>query len=153
MIEMHESYMRLALAEARRCLVSEIQSVPVGCVVVNHSDNTVVCSAYNTQEESRNAVMHAEIKAVYSACRILKRKYLSGCYMYVTLEPCVMCMGAILNARLGRLYFGSYNKKYGASGSKIDLSSLPPYTIVDAFGGILEDECTALLQDFFREKR
>lgn len=153
MIETHENYMRLAIAEARKCLKHKVQSVPVGCVIVRRADNTVVCSECNSQEENQNAVMHSEIKAVYSACRILKSKYLSDCFMYVTLEPCLMCMGAILNARLGRLYFGSYNRKYGASGFTSDLAKCTAYPQIDAFGGILEEECTALLQSFFREKR
>lgn len=153
MIKLHESYMKLALKEAKKCLCSDIQDVPVGCVVVDSSTNSIICTSHNINEKKQNAVLHAEIDAVFRACNVLKKKYLNCCAIYVTLEPCIMCLGAILNARVGRLYFGAYNEKYGAAGSNLDLTHRSPYHRIDAFGGILEDECAGLLKDFFKTRR
>lgn len=145
-MEQHTQFMRLALAEAEKALSH--QDVPVGAVVVR--DGKVLGAGHNMREYKKSACAHAEILAIQAACRALEDWQLNGCELYVTLEPCPMCAGAILNARISRVYFGAYEEKYGAVGSRLNLyyDHVFPHQ-VSFRGGILEDECARLLQTFF----
>ncbi len=143
-------YMLLAIEEAGKA--AEEDEVPVGAVVVR--EGMVISSAHNLRETKQSATAHAEILAVEQACRVLGSWYLSDCDLYVTLEPCIMCAGAIINARIRSLYFGAYDLKAGACGSVTDVFRLKELNHkVTVYGGIMESTCSAMLTDFFRRKR
>ncbi len=127
--------------------------VPVGAVIVRDSDGFIAGTGRNSREKERNALAHAEISAIDSACRTLGGWRLNGCTMYVTLEPCPMCAGAALNARLDRIVFGAYDRRAGACGSVADIfaAGFDSETVIT--GGFMEEECSALLKDFFSEMR
>lgn len=142
-------YMRQALALARQA--AEAGEVPVGCVVV--CNGSIVGRGRNRREEGRNALCHAEIEAINQACRALGGWRLWQCTLYVTLEPCPMCAGAILQARIPRVVFGARDEKFGACGSVCDLFSMDFNHHPRMEGGVLEEEAKSLMQDFFRELR
>lgn len=143
-------YMLLAIEEAKKA--AEKDEVPVGAVVVR--EGKVISSAYNLRETMQSATAHAEILAVEQACRVLGSWYLNDCDLYVTLEPCIMCAGAIINARIRSLYFGAYDPKAGGCGSVTDVFRLKELNHkATVYGGIMEDSCAALMTDFFRKKR
>lgn len=128
--------------------------VPVGAVVVK--DGVIVGRGRNRRENGKNALLHAEISAIDEACRNLGGWRLWQCDMYVTLEPCPMCAGAIINSRIKKVTFGAYDKKAGSFGSVVDFNSLPYNHKPQIEGGIDEEECSNLLSLFFeqlREKR
>ncbi len=125
--------------------------VPVGAVIVK--DGVLVSVGRNRREIGKNALAHAEIEAINGACRTLGGWRLSGCTLYVTLEPCPMCAGAIINARLDRVVYGTADPKAGSCGSRINLFSLPYNHQPELVGGVLRDECAVMLQDFFRSLR
>ncbi len=125
--------------------------VPVGAVVVQNG--VVIGRGRNRRETARNALAHAELEAIDEACRTLHGWRLFGCDLYVTLEPCPMCTGAIINARLDHVYFGAYDPKAGSCGSLISLFDLPYNHKPLCTGGILEDECASLLSRFFAQLR
>lgn len=141
--------MRLAL-DLARCAAAQGE-VPVGAVVVHRGQ--VVGWGYNTREQSRNALDHAEIKAIDMACRNLGGWRLPDCALYVTLEPCAMCAGAIINARIDRVCFGARDEKFGACGSVVDLFSQPftycPKEVIQ----LMEEESRQLLREFFADLR
>lgn len=141
--------MRLALELAREA--GQAGEVPVGAVIVR--DGEVIATGKNGREAVKNALSHAEIEAIDCACKKLGGWRLPGCELYVTLEPCPMCAGAIINSRIERVYFGAYDKKAGSVRSLVNLFELPYNHKPYAEGGILEDECAAVLSDFFRELR
>ena len=140
--------MREALCEA--CKARDIDEVPVGAVVVRGGE--VIARAYNTRESDKNALCHAEIKAINEACRALGGWRLVGCTLYVTLEPCPMCAGAIINSRVERVVFGAYDSKAGAFGTMINLNDYPLFK-PEITGGALKEECASLLTEFFKTKR
>lgn len=142
-------YMDLAIEQA--LIAKTLGEIPVGCVIVK--DDEVVAVGHNTRETQKNALSHAEINAISSACSALSSWRLNDCVLYVTLEPCPMCMGAILNARIKRLVFGAYDSKAGCCGSIIDLNQIGYPHHIDIFGGISESKCQVLLEDFFKELR
>jgi tRNA(adenine34) deaminase len=142
-------YMRIAIEKAR--LAALDGDVPVGAVIVK--DNKIISETHNTRNIEKNALHHAEIKAIDKACSELKSRLLDGCEMYVTLEPCPMCAGAIIQSGISRLYFGAYDPKAGCAGSVTDLFTLPFNNRPEYYGGILEDECSRLLKDFFAGRR
>ena len=144
-----EQFMRLALTLAAQAGAQG--EIPVGAVVVR--DGQVVATAYNRREMDKDALAHAEIEAIRGACRALGGWRLWKCALYVTLEPCPMCAGAIINARLKEVYFGASDPKAGACGSVVDLFSLPFNHRPACVSGCLEDECAALLTAFFRRLR
>ena len=146
---MDRQYMRLAL-DLARCAAAQGE-VPVGAVVVHRGQ--VVGWGYNTREQSRNALDHAEIKAIDMACRNLGGWRLPDCALYVTLEPCAMCAGAILNARIGRVVYGAREPKTGCCGSVADLFAMPWPHQVYCSSGVLAEECQALLTEFFEKIR
>ena len=144
-----ETYMRLALELARQA--AEEGEVPVGAVIVR--DGEVIATGRNRRETARHALAHAEIEAIAGACARLGGWRLSGCDLYVTLEPCPMCAGAILNARVSRVYFGARDREMGACGGVMNLfmEDFPhPPALV---GGVLEAECAQVLREFFRGLR
>ena len=141
-------YMQLALGEAR--VAAREGEVPVGAVLVKHSE--VVARAHNRVEQSGDATAHAELLCLREAMERLGPR-LSDCSLYVTLEPCAMCAGACVNAKLSRLVFGSFDEVAGCCGSKMDLTDHCFLHSVETWGGILEPECKALLTDFFQALR
>ena len=143
-------FMRLALDNAEKA--KEIDEVPVGAVIVK--DGEVIGSAFNTRETSGNAVNHAEIIAIGQACEKVGNWRLIGCDMYVTLEPCAMCTGAIINARIDNVYFGAYDKKAGCCGTVYDLINDNKFNHKpNVIGGIMEEECSNILSSYFKTKR
>ena len=145
----HEVYMRQALALAREA--AESGEVPVGCVIVR--DGQVVGRGRNRREEKQSTFSHAEMEAIAGANETLGSWRLDDCTLYVTLEPCPMCAGAILNARIPRVYYGARDREMGACGGVLNLfmEDFPhPPALV---GGVLEEECRAVLSDFFRGLR
>jgi len=142
--------MTLALQQAR--LAMEKGDVPVGAVIV--SGNRVISVGHNLREVKNLATAHAEIAAIEAACEILGTWRLTDCDLYVTLEPCIMCAGAIINARIRSLYFGAFDPKAGACGSVTDVFRLHQLNHqVTVYSGIMEDACSALLKEFFLKKR
>ncbi len=125
--------------------------VPVGCVIVR--DGEIIATGRNRREKGKNALYHAEIEAIDNACRILGGWRLPRCEMYVTLEPCPMCAGAIINSRIEKVYFGAYDKKAGSVRSLIRLFDIPYNHRPEVAGGIMEEECARLLSEFFSELR
>ena len=141
-----EDYMRLALAEAERAL--ETGDVPVGCVVTDRAGH-VIGRGRNRREERKNAVRHAEIEAIEEACAAVGSWRLDGCALYVTLEPCPMCAGAILNARIPTVVYGAKEPVSGSCGSVINLFEERYGFRPAIYGGVLAGQCAQLLQRFF----
>lgn len=142
--------MREALRRARRA--AALGEMPIGAVVAR--DGRVIAGGYNKRETSKNAILHAEIVAIDRACRRLGGWRLPGCSLYVTLEPCPMCAGAILNARLEGVYYGASDPKSGCAGSRLNLldMNLCNYSLCSE-GGILAEECSGLIREFFAKLR
>jgi len=142
--------MRAALEEARRAAARN--EVPIGAVVMH--DGAVVARAHNAAVARRDPTAHAELLAVQQALQHLRTDRLPDCALYVTLEPCAQCAGAIVLAKLGRLVFGAYDDKAGMCGSVGDVVRHPRLNHrVEVIGGVLADECGQLLAEFFRAKR
>lgn len=132
--------------------ISESQGeVPVGAIVVK--DNVIVGEGRNRREAGKNALYHAEIEAIDNACKALGGWRLWQCEMYVTLEPCPMCAGAIINSRIKKVTFGAYDKKAGSFGSVTDFNSLPYNHKPQIEGGVCEKECSEILSRFFKALR
>ncbi len=145
-----EAYMSLALELAREAAAEG--EVPVGCVIAG-PDGAVIGRGRNRREETGDATAHAELEAIRQACAALGDWRLSGCTLYVTLEPCPMCTGAIINARIPTLVFGAREALSGSCGSVIDLFSEGYGHRPAVYPGVLREDCAALLRDFFRDKR
>lgn len=141
--------MREAIRLAR--IAEENGEVPVGAIVVYKDE--IIASAYNRRENDKCATHHAELLAIEEACRVRGGWRLFGCELFVTMEPCVMCAGAIVNARLDRVVFGAPDLRFGAVGSLFDINSFGLNHKFEAVGGVLEEECRELLQNFFRRRR
>ena len=144
-----EWFMTQALAEARRA--RELGEVPVGAVVVK--DDRIIARGYNRRETDGVATAHAELLAMEEACRELGRWRLSDCTLYVTLEPCPMCAGTAINARVGRVVFGAKDAKAGAMGSVLSINSYPLNHKAEIVSGVLGQECANILSEFFETKR
>lgn len=142
-------YMGEAIAEAR--LAAEKDEVPVGAVIVQ--DGVIIARAHNLRETEKNALMHAETMAVDAACKTLGGWRLPRCTLYVTLEPCPMCAGAIVNSRIDKVVFGAFDRRAGAFGSVLDLNAYPLNHKPEIVGGVMEEECRTMLQKFFKKKR
>lgn len=125
--------------------------VPVGAVIVR--ENEIVAKGKNRREKAKNALLHAEIEAIDNACKALGGWRLWNCELYVTLEPCPMCAGAIINAHIPKVYFGAYDFKNGSCGTITNLFEMPYNFKPECIGGIMADECSALLKDFFKKLR
>lgn len=146
---MNSEFMKRAIELAKRA--QYLGEVPVGAVVVK--DNKIIGEGYNQREFKQNPIAHAECVAIEDAARVLGDWRLDGCELYVTLEPCVMCTGAIINARISTVVFGAYDLKAGCMDSVANLTNLPLGSKPEIYGGILEDECKNLLTKFFEQKR
>ena len=142
-----ERWMLESLREARVALSED--EVPVGAIVVKN--DTVVAKAHNLSRQHNDPTMHAELLALKEAQR--KLGSLTGCTLYVTMEPCAMCAGAMVLLKLPRLVFGAYDESCGCTGSRVDLTDHWFYHSVETWGGILEGDCAALLTEFFQRKR
>ena len=147
---MENKFMKIALEEAN--IAAQEGEMPVGAVIVK--DGEVIAKGHNLRNVSHDPTLHAEIVAIRKAAEILSDWRLSDCDIYVTLEPCVMCSGAIINSRMNSVYFGAYDAEYGAAGGRIDLFSKSYFgSTTKVYGGIMEDECTSMLKDFFASLR
>ena len=145
-----EKYMTMALDLAREA--AAVGEIPVGCIIAD-KNGKIIGRGRNTRQESRSALGHAEQTARDEACRKLGDWRLEGCTMIITLEPCPMCAGAIINARIPIVVFGAREENFGSCGSVIDLFSERYGHSPAVYGGILEADCAGLLRDFFRAKR
>ena len=141
-------FMKEALIEAKKAF--DIGEVPIGAVVVHNGK--IIGRGHNRRECDKNALFHAEIIAINEACKNLGGWRLPDSEIYVTLEPCPMCMGAIISARIDKLYFGAFDEKSGACGSVTDLSGVLPHK-VSVTSGVLEEECSSLIKSFFKKLR
>lgn len=146
-----EKYMLVAIKEAIKA--KEKDEVPVGAVIIK--ENKIIAKAHNTKEMDKSVLSHAELSAIKKASKKLDTWHLDDATMFVTLEPCLMCIGAILNSRIKALYFGAYDKRYPCcSGDRNILESIKTnHKISVVEGGILEKECSTLLTEYFKEKR
>lgn len=144
-----EKFMREAILLAKEA--ADDDEAPIGAVIVR--DGEIVGRGRNRREKDKNALGHAEIEAINDACKTLGGWRLIGCTMYVTLEPCPMCTGAIINSRIERVVFGAYDKKAGSCGSLINLFDLPYNHKPILSGGFMEEECGSLLSEFFKKLR
>ena len=145
----HEYYMSLAIEEAKKA--GDLGEVPVGCVIV--CENKIISSAFNTRETGKNALHHAEIKAIDQACKALGGWRLHKCDLFVTLEPCPMCAGAIVNSRIKKVVYGASDLKAGAFGSVLNFNDLPLNHKPEIVSGVCSDVCSELLSDFFANLR
>ena len=146
----NEKYMKIALKEAKKAFDED--EVPVGAVIVK--DGQVIAKAHNQKEAKTDTTKHAEIIAIQKASKKLKNWRLEDAIMYVTLEPCTMCIGAIIGARIKKVCFGAMDEKTGACGSVLNIPKDYPFNhIVEIEGNIMEEESKALLQDFFKMLR
>jgi tRNA(adenine34) deaminase len=146
--ETDEKFMLECIEEAKKAFAQD--EVPVGAVIVRNGE--IIVRAYNTREKDKNPLYHAEIKAIDEACKILGGWRLVGCTLYVTLEPCPMCAGAIINSRIERVVYGASDKKAGAFGTMINLTDYPLFK-PQIEKGVMEEKCAELLSTFFKQKR
>ena len=145
-----EKFMKKALHQARRAAL--IGEVPIGCVIVR--DGKVIARGFNRRKTRHSTLAHAEISAIDKASRRLGDWRLEGCTMYVTLEPCQMCSGALVQSRIDRVVIGTMNPKAGCAGSILNLLRMPEFNHqVEITTGVLQEECSTVLQDFFRDLR
>lgn len=144
-----KEYMKIALDEAKKAY--DAGEVPVGAIIVK--DGKIISQAHNNREKTGDATGHAETLAIRMACDAIGSWRLEDCELYVTLEPCPMCMGAIINSRIKRVVFGAKDAKAGACGSLVNLTSYPfnHKPVVD--NGVMTDDCAKILSDFFVKKR
>ena len=146
----NEKFMREALKEAKKAFNKE--EIPVGAIIVK--DGKIIARAHNIKETSKNATGHAEILAIQKACKKLDSWRLLNCEMYVTLEPCSMCAGALINSRISKIYIGTDDEKTGACGSKLNLLENYKFNhIVQVEKYILKEDCSKILKDFFKYLR
>jgi len=146
----HEEFMREALSLAALCVGDD--EVPVGCVITD-PDGNIIGRGRNMREIKKSAISHAEIEAIIQACENLGSWRLSDCNLYVTLEPCPMCSGAIINARIKRVFYGAKDEKTGSCGSVINLFMENYGHEPEIVGGILQEECSDILTRFFEKIR
>ena len=145
-----EKYMKMALKEAKKA--ADINEVPIGCVIVR--DDKVIAKAYNKRNSDKNVLSHAELLAIKQACKKTGDWRLEDCIMYITLEPCQMCSGAMVQARLQRAVIGAMNAKAGCAGSVLNILQMQEFNHqVDVTRGVLEAECSEMLSKFFADLR
>ena len=145
----HSYFMGEALILAKNA--EKHEDVPVGAVIVKNGE--IIAKGQNKREKHKNALAHAEIEAINEACRVLGSKYLSDCTLYVTLEPCPMCTGAIINSRIDKVVFGAYDDKAGCMGTMTDMTALSFNHKPEIIGGYMEKECAEVLTAFFERLR
>ena len=143
-------FMQAALELAHKA--TDIGEIPVGALIVAPNGD-IIAKAYNLRETEKSATAHAEILAIEQACTYLGGWRLQGCTLYVTLEPCPMCAGALVNSRIDRVVFGAYDMQAGCCGSVVNFNAYPFNHAFEITGGVLEEECRKVLTDFFRTKR
>ncbi|MGN0323361.1 MAG: tRNA adenosine(34) deaminase TadA [Oliverpabstia sp.] len=147
---MDEKYMKEAIRQAKKAYA--LMEVPIGCVIVY--EGKIIARGYNRRNTDKNTLSHAEMNAIRKASRKLGDWRLEGCTMYITLEPCQMCAGAIVQARVSRVVIGSMNPKAGCAGSVLNLLEMEQFNHqVEVTRGVLEKECSEMLSGFFRELR
>lgn len=147
---MDETYMKEALKQAKKAYA--IDEVPIGCVIVHNEK--IIARAYNKRNTKKNTLAHAELLAIEKACKKLGDWRLEECTMYITLEPCQMCAGAIVQARIPRVVIGTHNRKAGCAGSILNLLQMKEFNHqVELTSGVLEAECSWIMKQFFREMR
>lgn len=145
-----EKYMRTAIKQAEKA--GAIGEVPIGCVIVY--EDKIIARGYNRRTVDKNVLSHAEINAIRKACRKMGDWRLEGCTMYVTLEPCPMCAGAIVQARIPKVVIGCMNAKAGCAGSVLDMLHEEGFNHqVETETGVMGEECSQMMKDFFRELR
>ena len=145
-----EKFMKEAIKQAKKAY--KIDEVPIGCVIVH--EGKIIARAYNKRNYKKSTLAHAEILAIQKASKVLNDWRLEGCTMYVTLEPCQMCAGAIVQARVDKVVIGCMNPKAGCAGSVINLLDMKGFNHqVEVEKGVMEEECSNLLQQFFKELR
>lgn len=145
-----ERWMKQALKQAHKAY--EKDEVPIGCVIVK--EDQIIARAYNKRETMQQSIAHAEILAIQKACRKLGTWRLEECDLYVTLEPCPMCTGAIIQSRIRRVIYGAKDPKGGCMGSNINLLDVQGFNhYPEVMTGILEEDCSFILKDFFKQKR
>ena len=145
-----ETFMKEAIRQAK--IAAKKMETPIGAVIVQNG--AIIARGYNKRETKQNSLCHAEMIAINKACKKLSRWRLPDCELYVTLEPCPMCAGAIIQSRIARVYFGAYDYKAGCAGSSVNLFSPGLFNHdVKVEGGFHEADCAALLSDFFRNLR
>jgi len=148
--EQHERFMQAAIAEARKA--QELGEVPIGAVIVRNGE--IVGRGYNLRETKKDPTLHAEMIAIREASERLGGWRLIGCTLYVTLEPCPMCAGAIVQSRIEQVVYGASDPKAGCAGTLMDLLNEPRFNHqVPVFSGVMEEECSGLLKEFFRGLR
>lgn len=146
----HEKYMRAALKQAKKALL--LGEVPIGCVIVY--EDKIIARGYNRRNTDKNTLSHAEITAIRKASKVVDDWRLEDCTLYVTLEPCQMCSGAIVQARIPRTVIGCMNPKAGCAGSILNILEMPEFNHqVQVTRGVLEEECSAILKQFFKDLR
>lgn len=149
-MNIHEQYMQLAIAEAEKA--QAIGEVPIGAVIV--FENEVIAAGYNIRETSQTTLSHAELIAIQQANEKIGSWRLENCTLYVTLEPCPMCAGAIVQSRIKRVVYGATDPKAGCAGTLMNLLTEDRFNHqVDVVKGVLEAECSSMLRDFFRDLR
>ena len=145
-----EKYMKAAIREAKKAYA--LDEVPIGCVIVQN--DKIIARGYNRRNTDKNTLAHAELSAIKKASKKTGDWRLEDCTMYVTLEPCQMCAGAIVQSRLGKVVIGSMNPKAGCAGSVINLLQMKQFNHqVEMITGVLEEECSTILSGFFQELR
>lgn len=144
-----EYYMKLAIKEAKKA--EKIDEVPIGAIIVLNDE--VIGRGYNKREKLENSLAHAEIIAINKACKKINSWRLEDATMYITLEPCAMCSGAIIQSRIKRVVYGAYDYRFGAHKSITNLFDVKFNHKVDISGGLLEEECSNLIKDFFKRLR
>lgn len=150
MLTEKEKYMKEAIRQAKKA--GKLDEVPIGCVIVR--DGKIIARGYNRRNTEKSTLAHAEIQAIRKASKVVGDWRLEDCTMYITLEPCQMCAGAIVQARIPRVVIGSRNPKAGCAGSVLDLLHVPAFNHqVELEEGILQEECSEMLTSFFRELR
>ena len=143
-------YMKAAVAQAKKAY--KLNEVPIGCVIVH--EGRIIGRGYNRRNTDKTALGHAEITAIKKACKIIGDWRLENCTIYITLEPCQMCAGAIVQSRIPRVVIGSMNPKAGCAGSILNILEMPQFNhVCSVTRGILGDVCSKMLSDFFRELR
>ena len=146
---LHSEFMRKALLLAKNA--EKHDDVPIGAVIV--CEDKIIAKGQNKREKDKNSLLHAEIEAINEACRVKNSKYLTGCTLYVTLEPCPMCAGAIINSRIDRVVYGAYDDKAGCFGTLADFNALPFNHKPEIIGGYMQEECRKIISDFFEKIR
>lgn len=149
-LTIEEKYMKEAIKQARKA--EKLKEVPIGCIIVYEGE--IIARGYNRRNVDKNTLSHAELNAIKKASRRLGDWRLDDCEMYVTLEPCQMCAGAIVQSRIKKVYIGCMNQKAGCAGSVINLLQMKEFNHqAEVYRGILEKECSSIITEFFKELR